>query len=345
MGCKGSSGEVTHTFNHVAELREDVDDLIRNVERSYLASQHALLCCSFGEQVGLADGDGIPRKPVGGLEKTALYMAASLPCPGGARPDCLCGRRGVSRICTRSRDHMRMINEFPEHRRADPTRRAEMQVYDQLADSDAPGAAIYEIRAHRDAPEVDFAVWLRDAARFGIQVKGGRYAIENGHWFLYTDGGRDPVQDPVKLTWDAAMSIRATLWTQGRCKVYMVAVLVFPDMADPDPAIEEWAANCRVNVVWGSANLVDRLMEIQDVEGIYSPPNARYIDEEVAVLMPGPGEDCHPAVAGDPSVPDPAENGLTARQVVIQHADVVNVYTVGVAGDDGGAVSVDGEQA
>ena len=29
--------------------------------------------------------------------------------------------------------------------------------------------------------------------------------------------------------------------------------------------------------------------------------------------------------------------GMTARQVVIQHAGVVNVYTAGVAADDGGA--------
>ena len=53
---------------------------------------------------------------------------------------------------------MRMLNEFPEHRRTNPKRQAEMQVYDKLAGSDAPGAAIYEIRAHRDAHEVDFAV-------------------------------------------------------------------------------------------------------------------------------------------------------------------------------------------
>ena len=114
---------------------------------------------------------------------------------------------------------MRMLNEFPEHRRADPRRQAEMQVYDQLAGSGAPGAAIYEIRAQRDAPEVDFMVWLQDSARFGMQVKGGRYTIEGGRWFLHTNGEREPMQDPVKLTWDAAMSIRAALWTQGgtRC--------------------------------------------------------------------------------------------------------------------------------
>ena len=237
---------------------------------------------------------------------------------------------------------MRMLNEFPEHRRADPKRRAEMQVYDQLAGSGAPGAAIYEIRADRDAPEVDFMVWLQDSARFGIQVKGGRYAIEGGRWFLYTNGQREPMQDPVKLTWDAAMSIRTALLTRGRYRVFMVAVLVFPDMPEPDPQIQERAANCRVNVLRGNGNLVERLMEFHDVEGIYSPPTARHIEAEVAVLMPGLAEDLPRAAAEGPLTPDPSVMDLTARQVVIQHAGVVNVYTVGVAGDDGGAAPVAG---
>ena len=232
---------------------------------------------------------------------------------------------------------MKMLNEFPEHRRMDPKRQAEMQVYDQLAGSSAPGAAIYEIRAHRDAPELDFAVWIEDVAHFGIQVKGGQYAIEGGRWFLYTNGERESMQDPVKLTWDAAMSIRAALWTKGRYKVYMVAVLAFPDMPDPDPRIQEWAANCHVNVLWGSGNLVERLTEVDDVEGIYSPPTARHIQEEAAVLMPGLAEDLPGTAAEGPSTPPhPSAMGLTARQVVIQHAGVVNVYTVGVA-EDGAA--------
>ena len=237
---------------------------------------------------------------------------------------------------------MRMLNEFPEHRRTDPKRRAEMQVYDQLAGSDAPGAAIYEIRANRDAPEVDFAVWIEDVARFGIQVKGGRYIIEGGRWFLHTNGQREPMQDPVKLTWDAAMSIRAALLTGARYKVYMVAVLVFPDMPEPDPQIQERAVNCRVNVLWGNGNLGQQLTGIHDVEGIYSPPTARYIEEEVAVLMPRLAEDLPRAAAEGPPAADPPAMGMTARQVVIKHADVVNVYTVGVAADDGGAAPVAG---
>ena len=175
-----------------------------------------------------------------------------------------------------------------------------------------------------------------------MQVKGGRYTIEGGRWFLHTNGEREPMQDPVKLAWDAAMSIRAALWTRGRYKAYMVAVLVFPDMPEPDPQIRERADNCRVNVLWGCDNLVERLMEFHDVGGIYSPPTARYIEEEVAVLTPGLAEDLPRAAAEGPPAADPPAMGMTARQVVIQHADVVNVYTVGVAADDGGAAPVAG---
>ena len=76
--------------------------------------------------------------------------------------------------------------------------------------------------------------------------------------------------------------------------------------------------------------------------GIYSPPTARYIEEEVAVLTPGLAEDLPRAAAEGPPAADPPAMGLTARQVVIQHADVVNVYTVGVAADEGGAAPVSG---
>ena len=166
--------------------------------------------------------------------------------------------------------------------------------------------------------------------------------IERGRWFLYTNGQRELMQDPVKLTWDAAMSIRAALWARGRYKVFVVPVLVFPDMPDPDPQIQEWADNSKVNPLWGSENLVQRLMGVQDVEGIYSPPTARYIEAEVAVLMPGLAEDLPRAAAEGPPAADPPAMGLTARQVVIQHAGVVNVYTVGAAGDDCGAAPVAG---
>lgn len=240
---------------------------------------------------------------------------------------------------------MRMLNDFPEHRRHDPTRRAEMQVYDQLAGSGSPGVAIYEVKVNRVAPEVDFVAWFQDVARFGIQVKGGRYAMEGSRWFLYTNGEREAMQDPVKMTWDAAMRIRTALLTRGNYKVYMIAVLVFPDMLAPDPEIDQWANNCRVNVVWGCADLVNRLMEIRDVEGIYSPPTARHIEAEVEVLMPGLAEDLPGAAAEGPLMPDLPAMGLTARQVVIQHAEVVNVYTVGAADAGLGATLADGEQS
>ena len=69
---------------------------------------------------------------------------------------------------------MNIQPQFPPHRRQDPQRNSEAEVYDQLARSYRPGQALYELRAAPETPELDFFVWLEDRARFGVQVKGGR---------------------------------------------------------------------------------------------------------------------------------------------------------------------------
>ena len=66
---------------------------------------------------------------------------------------------------------------FPNSRRRDPTRQAELRVYDHFANSRLPGCVLYEAKASQTAPEVDFAIWLQDRARIALQVKGGRYTV------------------------------------------------------------------------------------------------------------------------------------------------------------------------
>ena len=63
--------------------------------------------------------------------------------------------------------------EFPEHRLQDPRRQAEWRVYQEIAGSQAPGRALYEMRAGLHAPQLDFGIWLQDVAHYGLQVKGG----------------------------------------------------------------------------------------------------------------------------------------------------------------------------
>ena len=59
-----------------------------------------------------------------------------------------------------------------------------------------------------------FAVWIVGVGIFGIQVKGGKYRIIDGQWFLITDRGRSLRESPVPGTWDAAMAIRDVVQEQ-----------------------------------------------------------------------------------------------------------------------------------
>ena len=48
--------------------------------------------------------------------------------------------------------------EFPEHRLQDPRRQAEWRVYQEIAGSQAPGRALYEMRAGLYVPQLDFGI-------------------------------------------------------------------------------------------------------------------------------------------------------------------------------------------
>ena len=86
--------------------------------------------------------------------------------------------------------------QFPEERRANPMRRAEARVFDAIRASNRPGFAHYEWQRDRNSPELDFALWIQDEARFGLQVKGGRYLLEKGKWYLTTQNGREKKSSP-----------------------------------------------------------------------------------------------------------------------------------------------------
>ena len=54
------------------------------------------------------------------------------------------------------------------------------------------------------------------------------------------------MSNPFKVAWDAGMQIREVIQRELHRKVYVVVVVVFPDMEEPDPGIEVWVANERV---------------------------------------------------------------------------------------------------
>ena len=126
---------------------------------------------------------------------------------------------------------MRIQPEFPEYRQEDPLRGAELRVYQEIVNAQQPGQALYEVKASRHSPEVDFAVWVEDVACFSIEVKGGNYWVENGTLFRQGHIGPEQVANPLRKAMDGALSIRNAIndrLPSGAC--YIISILLFPDM-------------------------------------------------------------------------------------------------------------------
>ena len=70
---------------------------------------------------------------------------------------------------------------------------------------------------------------------------------------------------------------------------FMVPVLLLPDM-EPDADIEAWADHTNVHVVFGTDDLVERLVDLAPHAQVLYPPTAEEIAEEVALVMPGQPE-------------------------------------------------------
>ena len=113
--------------------------------------------------------------------------------------------------------------------------------------------------------ELDFAVWIEGLGRFALQVKGGRYLLIDGEWYLKTRDGVQPVKScPLDEAWLAALDWHddiKELAEDARYNPYVIPVLAFPDMA-PDEAIRNLAKRKGVYVIWGMESLLTDLEKI-----------------------------------------------------------------------------------
>ena len=160
---------------------------------------------------------------------------------------------------------MRMYpREFPPTRRRKPKRQAERRVYEALAGSDRQGFCYYEWRRGYECIELDYAVWIEALGRFALQVKGGRYLLIDGEWYLNTRAGLQRVKScPLDETKLAALDLHDDIQecAQTVYNPYVIPVLIFPDM-EPDRAIERLARRTGVYVIWEVGNLLADLGEI-----------------------------------------------------------------------------------
>ena len=132
--------------------------------------------------------------------------------------------------------------EFPEHRRNDPKRRAEAKVFDAFQTLDLDGYGLYEFRGRRGGMQVDYALWLNGLGRLAGSVKGGHFLLDsNGQWYRRSgDGVLEPIPSPLKELVDASIEMRNAITTAAGYKNFVAGVLFLPDM-QADEALERVA--------------------------------------------------------------------------------------------------------
>ena len=128
---------------------------------------------------------------------------------------------------------------------------------------------------------------LENTGRFAIEVKGGQYTLDSDRWLLHTpDGGLDAKGSPLQQADDAAMDLRNEIYRNTGFKVFVVPVVVFPDMV-LDPAIERCAQRTNVRVIWGTERLLADLEAVARRIVVDHPPRANYIQNEVRAITVG----------------------------------------------------------
>ena len=218
---------------------------------------------------------------------------------------------------------MEIKGKFPENRLHDFKRKAELAVYRDLEASALPGVALYSARPGPNAPELDFLIWLEGIARVNLEVKGGPNFVKGNEWFLGGPGGAMPKNNPLFQAWDGAMALRNFLGERlGQShRPFVIAAVIFPDM-EPDPDIEALTSGGQGHVLWGAGDVAGRLAAIAAEVNVKFPPTSLDIQRETALLLPRTAG----SEAAGPSS-DNGDGGLDARQIIIEHVDVVNVYT------------------
>ena len=154
--------------------------------------------------------------------------------------------------------------EFPSGRRKKAKRQAERRVYEALAGAAGRGFCYYEWRKGYEHIELDYAVWIEGLGRIALQVKGGKYRLMDGDWYLVKRNGLQYIGTcPLDETKLAALDLHDDIkeLAETHYSPYVIPVLMFPDM-ELDRAIEQLARRTGVYVIWGVGNLLSDLEDI-----------------------------------------------------------------------------------
>ena len=220
----------------------------------------------------------------------------------------------------------------------DPEQAGLRQVHAQLEASQEPGRALYFAKENPRIRRPDFLIGLEDQAYFALQVADQPHGVRDGKLVLAPapTAGITATLSPMGSVSAHAVGISKDVKKRLGYRIFVIPVAVFVG-EDPDNTVQAWAITHNVRLLFSADRLVDRLADIakEYADQIYTPPDMAEIQRVVGVFntegLPQTGmvSEANPAPT--------SETDLTARQVIIQHADTVNVYTIGAGGDGASA--------
>ena len=214
---------------------------------------------------------------------------------------------------------------------------AEQHAWDAFQSSNHRGQALFHPLVLPGDTPPDCLVLLERVGRFAIRFMPGRYSLTNGQWLHHDDaGGINPVDDPLKETWQAATAVRDRIKRELNIGAYVIPVTMFPDM-EPDPDILAEAQHRKRRILFGQGDEMTRLASIPDEDETYLGLDSGFIEQDVRVLSrpPSTQEPAPPVPADQAKEAEPTVSGISG-DLVINGVETLNIYlTVNLDGADG----------
>ena len=219
----------------------------------------------------------------------------------------------------------------------DPDKAALRLVHAQIENSQEEGQALYFAKKSPRVWRPDFLLGLADRAYFALQVAVQPHGVRGGKLVLVpAAAGVKAALSPVGYVSARSVGISKDVQRHLGYRIFVIPVAVFAG-EDPDNTVQAWAIEHDVRILFGTDHLMEQLIVVADeyADQIYTPPDMAEIREVMGVF----NSEALPQAAPESSQVPMPDGDLTARQVIIQHADTVNVYTVGAGSDGAGAVA------
>ena len=198
---------------------------------------------------------------------------------------------------------------------------AQTQFCRQLEHSDRSGQVFWWPRVADGQPDPDCVVFLESICRFAVMFLDGGFSVRGENWYCHDAGGAATlVPDPIETARQAAQSMREAIKGKLGIGAYTIPVAVFADM-EPDAGIMKAAQDRKVKVLFGQDDVVERLANLPDEEQLQPQLNRLFIQQEMTLLRRLCGMDAKTS--------ENVSLEIGGGKLVVQHADVVNVYVTG----------------